>query len=238
MSFKKLITSGCSYSQVPNTDITWPVHLKDKLKIDTEFHAKGAAGNGIISRTIIYNVTKNLEKFKPEEILVGIMWSGLDRFEIYKDKKDIEYTKINSGTFYCNPQSIINSKNYILINNNWTDELSKIYYKNIYSDEWASIVNLEHILRTQWFLQNKNIKYFMTTYDDDGFPKQNLNEDVQFLLGLIDFSNWIDIKNMGDWSRKTGLPFRQQDDSHPSTEMHKLYVEQHIIPHLKNKKYI
>lgn len=238
-----LITSGCSYSQVPNQDKSWPMHLSERLNLPSENLGKGSAGNGMISRTIIYSVTKALESYNADEILVGIMWSGLARFEIYKKNKDIGITKIPGELCYCNPQSInkdIVDKNYVLITPVWEDELSKIFYKNIYSPEWACIVNLEHILRTQWFLKSKNIKYFMTFYDDDALPDKimQLNPDIKFLFAQLDWTNFIKVYNMGNWARGTGLPYARPPDPHPSSEMHELYVNEHIIPHLVERNII
>lgn len=236
---KLLVTSGCSYSQVPNADISWPVPLSKALNVPAEYHGKGACGNGIISRTIIHAVTNALKKYKADEILVGIMWSGLDRFEVYKKNIDIGITKISGPENYCNPQSVVGDNNYCIINSVWDDELSKIFYKNLYSPEWAGIVNIEHILRTQWFLKNLNIKYFMTGYHSNAFPIFGAKDDseIKFLMELIDWENWIKEKNMGEWAIKTNLPFRE-NTNHPSTEMHELYVREHIIPHLVHRNII
>jgi hypothetical protein len=78
---KLLITGGCSYSQIPNTDVAWPQHLQNYLDPDYHIHTgKRATGNEIISHRVIYKVNKALEQgFNPEDILVGVMWSGCDR---------------------------------------------------------------------------------------------------------------------------------------------------------------
>lgn len=240
---KLLVTSGCSYSQVPNADVTWPVHLSKELNIPSINLGKGATGNGMISRTVIYEVTKALNIYKNDEILVGIMWSSLNRFEIYKKEKDIGINNIFGDIYYCNPQSItsdFNTRNYILVNQLWNDELSKLFYKNIYSSEYGCIINLEHILRTQWFLKEKNIKYFMTFYNDDGLPGRDTDNDpdVQFLYSQLDWNNIVKVYDMGGWARKTGLPYARPPDPHPSSEMHELYVNQHIIPHLVERNII
>ena len=69
---KLLITGGCSFSQVPNTDVTWAKHLEQHL--DPDHHrdtGKGATGNEIISHRVIYKVNKALEQgFNTEDIMV------------------------------------------------------------------------------------------------------------------------------------------------------------------------
>ena len=73
-----LITGGCSYSQINNTDTVWCKHLQESLGFRFVAHlGHGAAGNAIISRKIISKVLEVIEEgHKPEDILVGIMWSG------------------------------------------------------------------------------------------------------------------------------------------------------------------
>lgn len=234
---KLLITSGCSFSQVPNSDLSWPIPLSKALNLDVECHGRGACGNGIISRTIIHAVSNALKTYRPDEILVGIMWSGLDRFEFYNKDLDLEITKMAMGNpYYTNPQNIVGPNHYNVVYPTWEDELSKMFYKNIYSDDWGAIVGIEHILRTQWYLKLNNIKYFMTGYGSDSYPQRGVENtpDVKFLFDLIDWDEWVEERNMDNWAISTGLPYRE-GSNHPSTEMHKKYVHEHIIPHLKKK---
>lgn len=237
---KLLITSGCSFSQVPNSDLSWPIPLSKALNLDVECHGRGACGNGIISKTIIYSVSEALKKYNSDELLVGIMWSGLDRFEFYNKNQDLEFEKIEGSPYYCNPQNIVGPYNYYVTNQVWQDELSKIFYKNIYNAEYAALIGLEHILRTQWFLKLHNVKYFMTAYSWDAFPQNGSDNepDVKFLLELIDWEEWLQVKNMDEWARATGMPYREDSGGHPSTDMHKKYVDEQIIPHLQKKGYI
>ena len=73
-----LITGGCSYSQVPNLDVTWPLPLQESLGVRYVAHTgHGAAGNQLISRKVISKVIEAIELgHKPEDMLVGVMWSG------------------------------------------------------------------------------------------------------------------------------------------------------------------
>lgn len=182
-----------------------------------------------------------LKIYHPEELLVGVMWSGRDRLEFYKkDMDDTIVPKFVEGTpYYTNPQWIAGKPHYYLINFHWDDEITTSYCKNFYSDEWASILSYEHILRTEWFLKSKNIKYFMTGYGGDVFPHEYImnDPDISYLHNLIDWDNWLEINNMDLWAQNTGLPYRKIDDHHPSTEMHKLFVDTVILPHLKKKGY-
>ena len=78
---KILITGGCSFSA---DDYCWPVHLQNKLSYDTHYQTGvGSSGNDLISRKVIWQVNKCLKSgIKPEDMLVGIMWSGKERLSL------------------------------------------------------------------------------------------------------------------------------------------------------------
>ena len=55
-----LITGGCSYSQIPNADVAWPLPLQESLGVRYVAHTgHGAAGNQLISRKVISKVIKS-----------------------------------------------------------------------------------------------------------------------------------------------------------------------------------
>ena len=82
---KLLITSGCSFSECITVNAgkgTWPNHLAKMLPDYKHVsYAMGSQGNGLISRGIIYGVCEALKTHSPNEILVGVMWSGSSRHD-------------------------------------------------------------------------------------------------------------------------------------------------------------
>ena len=243
-----LITAGCSYSQVPNSDVTWPVHLNDILKPDSVlFLGQGAAGNGIISRKVIYNTTQMLKRYDPKEILVGIMWSGFDRGEVYSTAH-LESNVIDYGPdhpMYCNPVSVVENRDYYLTNSHWDDPLT-LAYTNAVTAEDQLMRTLEHILRVQWFLKLNQVPYFMTTYDYDCLdcnPYKNemlkKSADLTFLWNQLDRDVWLPIENCYSWAKyESGFDFARPPDTHPSTEQHKSLVERIVVPFLLEKNII
>lgn len=268
MKLKCFISTGCSFTDVPIPEIqdlsyvelenykqyslSWPVHVNNELKTIPKYRGKGASGNGIISRTTIYEVTETLKQFNSDEILVGIMWSGYYRQEIYSvDRQDyylperITRSKVDKSNNF-NPISISGEPNYYKIMPYWNDELSTLYYKNIYDEIGSYILTIEHILRTQWFLKTHNIKYFMTTYmsSPNVLPNKNIinHSDIKYLYDMIDFDNFLNVDSEYDWCK------RFQDEStwdnlnvehkHPNTLQHKAFAEQVILPHLQNKGWL
>lgn len=246
MKVKSLITAGCSFSMVPfGPFVTWPKHLSEELQCETLFLGHGGVGNGIISKRTINAVSNQLESgVDPENILVGIMWSGMHRAECYSTRNP-NHTKIKLSDKMAgldNPTKIDSNSpesNYYIMNIHWNDELSKNFTKYFHDNDGMAITTIEHILRVQWFLKLHNIKYFMSAYANDVFPEdKSTNSDIANLYKLIDFDNWLPLSNMRDFAQQTGIPFLAPDNLHPVTEHHKLMVDTILLPHLKSKGYI
>lgn len=242
---KILVTAGCSFSQVPSKDITWPIHLQNILQTEQVYYlGQGAAGNGIISRKIIFTIENLLQNYDAQDLLVGIMWTARNRFEIYSEKF-IPHQKINTSDSFRNPIAVAEKENYYLVTHHWKDNTSMNWFKYFYNDFNATIITLEHILRTQWYLDTKKIKYFMCqAFDSSLVSKQEkdliINKDIKHLYDCINLNNWIydeNFSNMYQFSLDSGLPFSRPPDKHPSTEHHRLFVEQKVLPMLTNKKY-
>jgi len=241
---KCLITGGCSFSQPNNRDINWVHHLDNYIKPESVSHTGlGAAGNGMISRRVIREVTKHLETYKPNEMLVGIMWSSFKRRDYYSIKP-LECNELGFGhDSYSNPaKGYTQESKWYIINEHWNDPLTTNFFKNSYNFEDSLINTLEHILRVQWFLKSNNIPYFMTEFDYaafDEFPfnkEWKDNKEIKFLWNQIDKSCWLPIENCYQWCRFiSGKDFARPPDPHPSTEQHIELTNRVIIPYLIEK---
>lgn len=240
-----LISAGCSFTQVPGDN--WPVFLRNSLDMQAFFDGAGSAGNDIISKRVIFRVNQCLtvQKYKPDNLLVGVMWSGVSRKSVYLSHEPEEYYRwdnhMRQDWYYSNPQSVgADYKNY-LMHPGWDDKFSQNFYKYYYDDVGLYINTIENILRIQWFLKLHNIKYFFTSYNHDsidGHPYIQYNDhvDVKYLRDQIDYSNFLPIENMYDWGTKEGLKF--DHSHHPTPVMSRAFVDKVILPHLKNKGYI
>ena len=182
----------------------------------------GCQGNGLISRSIIYEVSKQLKEYHSDDIRVGIMWSGPQRYQVYSDDQQVE----NIDGWVENPTGFINNhKNWQILNPHWTTGKSKIYYKNLHMDVYGWIQTLENILRTQWFLEKYNIKYFMTTFINlfKGMPD---TEETKHLWRMIDWDKFLPIEGMYEWCDESGL----DSTNHPTSNAHEKFVKEIIIP--------
>ena len=142
---------------------------------------------------------------------------------------DLAYTLDGTGVDVV----IQDSGNYInsweIMNHHWGTKNSKLYYSSmLYSDTGKLIESLEHILRTQWFLEKHNIKYFMTTMIK--FPDSC--DETEHLFQMIDKSKFLPVSGMFEWAQSTGLPLR--DDDHPSFEQNRIFADTVVLPFLIN----
>jgi hypothetical protein len=236
---KILITGGCSFSECLSPWIkTWPKHLASSLNEYNHIPtAMGSQGNGLISRRVIYQVIQSLKKYNSSDLLVGVMWSGPSRHDVY-----IQNTPplIKEGGYMENPTKFVSGGNgsWIIMNHSWTTESSRNYYQHHHDTIGQYIYSNEHILRTQWFLKLHNIKYFMSTYTNEVFQK-NTHTDIKYLYEQIDFDQFLSADGEYEWCRDySGLEFPLKGDNHPSSEQHRLFTEQVILPFLKEKEYI
>ena len=233
---KLLITGGCSFSECVSRHIdTWPRHLAKELSDYTHISTGlGSQGNGLISRKIIYQTQKNLGN----EIVVGVVWSGPDRHDFYLNPIE----NLNVSRSMENPTTVIDNSvgGWIITNPYWKDSYSKLYYSKFHSSIGQIVYTYEHILRTQWFLEKLNIKYFMGTYTGEVFSANYLSHpEVNHLYNQFDRSTFLPVDGIYEWCRDfSNLEFPVKGDNHPSSDQHKLFTEQVIVPFLKEKNYI
>ena len=253
---KLLITSGCSFSECITVNAgkgTWPNHLAKMLPDYAHIsYAMGSQGNGLISRGIIYGVCEALKAYSPTEILVGVMWSGSSRHD-YRchNVNDLEFlqNKVDNG-WIENPTSFVKDakKNWVILNVNWIDNNieAETYYRMFHSDIGSSISSIEHILRTQYFLQRHHIKYFFTDFVDENIVPKHLikHPEINYLYNLIDREYYLPVSSEYAWCRQQSKFDSLWNDptfkywEHPKSTMHKEFVEQIVYPWLEQKGYM
>jgi len=183
-----IVTGGCSFSNTEDcVDYTrfkmehdsyqldnyksWALHLEDIVPDCNVYNtAKPAAGNGYISRAVIYKVNELLEQYeKPDYVFIQL--SSCDRKELLVNIDDAtSQTDKNIITHFIPEFDIKDvrfNKDVKLKNNNllWLkhsyeeDSMMKYWYKYYYSVEVGYLKTLEHILRLQWFFKVNDISY-------------------------------------------------------------------------------
>jgi hypothetical protein len=83
-----------------------------------------------------------------------------------------------------------NVKNWRILNHDSisSSEDCELYFKIIYNKLQSYVLSVEHILRTQWFLNKLGIKYFMTSHLDIFYDEKNY-------LKMYDFSKLMKDKD-------------------------------------------
>ena len=231
---KVLITSGCSFSTTVDDHIdTWPRHLARAMPAYTHVSkGMGSQGNGLISRSIIHACTEN----KGKELFVGIVWSGPDRHDFYLKDNNVG---TNEDMWMENPTGFTKNKRWVILNHHWRNHYARAYYGMFHDEIGANIATLEHILRTQWFLKQHGIKYFMGTYTADVLANVDQHVDTKHLYDLIDFDRFLPADGIYEWVKDNigddGFPIK--DDFHPSSYAHKQFTDSVILPFIEDKCY-
>jgi hypothetical protein len=243
---KLLLTSGCSFT---DTLDSWPNHLSKKLNFNLDNIAFASQGNGLISRKLIYKINQIPKSIlNQNDIIVGVMWSGIDRAERFIDSKGDQYFVTNLSKPENVTSVVPGYRNWRLMIPDWVKyEDCKLHYEVFNNKISSKIYTIEHILRTQWFLEKHNIKYFMSTYMDIFKDKNNSNEypDVKYLYNMIDFSKFLPINGCFEWVKEHyPKEFRGINkngditDFHPTNFGQEKFTDEVIIPYLKEKNLI
>lgn len=250
---KLLISTGCSFTQYPNTRTNWPFYLTQRLSCDSYYAGTGCADNDFIANKTLYQLDKAIlqNNIDPKTILLGVMWSGLGRKSVYLQNPYIDFYHIkhyedqNQHWFCGNPNRIVDEANYYFINPQWKDQLSDLYYRYFYDEVGAAINTIKNMLLVQNFCKVNNIKYFFTEYAEDTIrTSADLeNPDIKYLYDMLDLTNFLPISNMDYWNQhQSGYSFPVTDDgifdNHPTNEMSEKFVDVVILPHLKSKGYV
>ena len=254
---KHLVVGGCSFSD--GTD-DWPTALVNRLENYTLHNtARGSSGNEMISRRVIHKVNDLLKQESADDIIVGIMWSSATRKTFYGCSKyevnkifhpygKITYKKYikNKQTPDINPEIWPENDNLGLwCNATMGTDFSyyRRYMQDFFSETLSVVQTLEHVLRIQWFLENKSIKYFMVPYMESWVYENNRINAVQidYLIEMIDYDKWLPVDGEYEWVKENSKsPWRNKhkNDHHPSQSQHEDFVNEVILPWLKDKKYV
>ena len=248
---KIFVTSGIALNNVKNN---WQSVCKENLNCELLDLTEEKIGNALISRKLIYKVNELIKTHKPEDIIVGVMWTIPDIHERYlSDGKNDSYV----GKSNTDLTSVVDGiKNWRVLDYDSTtsSEDCDLYFKVFYNWLQSYVLSLEHILRTQWFLKRLGVKYFMTSYLDISNNEENylkiikklkerrkysLNilsySEVVYLFDMLQKSTFLPINGMLEWLQEQ-YPNESFEDSEkliPNQFGHEKFATEMIIPFLK-----
>jgi hypothetical protein len=240
MNKKTLIASGCSFTFEP---WNWPTFVCNEMNYNLVNVGMASQGNGLIAKKAMYQVDKLLKTHKPEDIVVGVMWSGIDRHDFYTDDSK-RLSNING--WIENPTNVVDGrKNWVITNYMWDIPQAKIWYENLHTYVGAMLMTIQNILMVQWYLERKGIKYFMSSYLDifhaNGADTLISHPEVKYLFDMVDFSKFLPVSGCHEWVKENydelgfnGHVGYEHRGIHPTEFGHKKFSEEVIVPYLKN----
>ena len=236
---KTLLASGCSFTFEP---WNWPTFVCDKMDYNLINVGMASSGNGLIGKKVIYQVDKLLKTQQPGDIVVGVMWSGVDRHDFYTD----DSTRLsNINGWIENPTNVVdNRKNWIITNYMWDIPQAKNWYQNLHTHVGAMIITIQNILMVQWYLERKGVKYFMSTYMDifhsSGHKDLIVHPEVKYLFDMIDFSKFLPVSGCHEWVKENYNEFGfsghvgyEHRGIHPTEFGHIKFAEEVVVPFIK-----
>lgn len=237
---KNFVASGCSFTF---EDWNWPTYVAEEFNWKLYNVGMGSMGNRLIANRCIAKVQKLLNKgISPEDIIVGIMWSGIDRHDLFCNEKDKEYLKSTNNIDGAveNPTYISdeNYKDWEILNHNFSTSRNKSFYSLTHTTPDSIVYTFNYIIMVQNYLKIKGIKYFMTHYmDPNNFLQQwEHHPDISLLYSMIDFSNFLPIKGCLEWCQSFNDPkICKPNGSHPEMLGHEIFANQVVIPYIKSK---
>lgn len=239
MNAKILLTSGDSFSNTlydqhgAVRNRTWPIWLRDKLPGVQHFsEGIGGQSNQLIAHRLHYRLHMILKDHAAQDILVGVMWSGRDRWSVFDSTlHSVETDRDKDGrpvNFIPDAQG-----HWILCHPNHNHDLNHVYYKHFYDPVWAQIMTIQEIVTTQQYLKYLQVPYFMTQSFDACFDHAlTADPNVSWLYQQIDFASWLPVTSMQDWCNEhcpTG-----DNNFHPRTEQCQQFVDQVVWPFVQN----
>lgn len=243
---KVLLTSGCSFTECYGWDDnhnpdnrTWPIWLREKLTDRTHYsEGFGGQGNNLIAQRTQYRIEQLLKTHQPNDILVGIMWSGSDRWECYKTE-DHDFPRVlgelHNPIKFIEPVPNITTGSWIMMHPQYIHEHNDLFYKKFYDPVWMQIMTLQSIIHTQRYLREKGINYFMSQAFNTCLDRGRRNDvNTSWLWDQIDFDTWLPVDSMKEWCDQN-CPIPNVNNFHPRSEQCEQFVNQVVVPWLTEK---
>jgi hypothetical protein len=233
-----LLLSGCSYTDnedFPSIAFGRRVYNKSLCKI----LARGGAGNHYIARSILDNITPDVDK-------VFILWSGLSRLDLefpIEMKHDVSSYYEGSPLHVTGDTIWFHTGGY---DGTWHNHSRTKYSKYVHEFiknqylplNWNYLVrkNLRSIIGCLNTLEQKNIEYrFGFIYDifqDYSDSQQSLGGPVDRNEPLLDLINWNKFLPTTPYEFCTSNNLLSSDGFHPSNEGFKQWWNSvsHLVP--------
>lgn len=212
------LAHGCSF-----TRYGWPCWPKfvpwfdDKINMIN--NGRSGSGNETISRAAINSAMK----YKDIEHMY-IMWSGTDRYEVVTKDKEIDEAK-GRATYYVWDEDLQWSTWY---GGHPEKDKHEYYRKHFWDEQHQYYRTLEHILRTQMFLDRKRIPYTMMVFNRHVLRTDAYSESEHKLYDNIDWTKFLfykDRQGLWEFSEDNYKKYYIVGETHPPPIAHYHWVK-------------
>jgi hypothetical protein len=213
----KTIAHGCSF-----TRFGWPCWPKFVPWFDGGItmlnKGRSGSGNETISRAAINSAMKHRQIDH-----MYIMWSGTDRYEVVsmEEMKEIK----SRATYYVWDEDFQWSTWY---GGHPEKDKDEYYRRYFWDEEHQYYRTLEHILRTQMFLDKKKIPYTMMIYNQHVLRNEFHSESERALHDEIDWTKFLfykDRKGLWEFGEDLYKEYYIPGESHPPPIAHYHWVK-------------
>lgn len=264
--YKLIITAGCSFSAGGHT---WVCDLESyylSRNPSCEFlHlAVPSQSNELIQKKATRAVLSALDRFKPEDIALFVMWSTHDRRAFYLPDSstdrlvDLWTLNIKEHTWR---QQFADLDNKILARDGqktgvaelgsgagWyhmhgstmnSDIISKTYYDHVHSLELGVHVTLENMLILDLLVSRLGIfscSMLIMTSVYDSIVQHRQHNLCEHLYSAVDWTKF-DLQGEYDYLRSqlNSAQYFTPDGLHPNRRGHSLWFQQQLLPRLADK---
>ena len=217
----KTIAHGCSFTRFKWP--CWPAYVSwFNGGISMLNKGRSGSGNETISRGVINSALKHHEIEH-----MYIMWSGTDRYEVITkeegpdDRGEMTYrvwdNDFNWSVYY---------------GGHFEKDKHEMYRRHFWDEEHQYYRTLEHILRTQMFLDKKEIPYTMMLFNKDVLSEKFFSESERGLYNEINFSKFKFYKGNGglnEFAEDNYKEYYLRGESHPPPIAHYHWVKDVIF---------
>ena len=213
----KTVAHGCSF-----TRYKWPCWPKFVPWFNGGLtmlnKGRSASGNETISRGAINSAMKHTQIDH-----MYIMWSGTDRYEVVtKDKGEYAY---GGGTYPVADEDFQWSTWY---GGHPDKDKHEYYRRHFWDEEHQYYRTLEHIHRTQMFLNQKGIQYTMMIFNKDVLRGKFYSESERASYNTIDWTKFLfykDKKGLWEFAEDNYKEYYIPGESHPPPIAHYHWVK-------------
>jgi hypothetical protein len=245
--YKLIITSGCSFSE--NTD-TWVCELERYYRAvnpacEFQHLAVASQGNELIQKKATWAVLSALNRYRPEDIALFVMWSTHDRRAFYLPEYTRDLMRIPVFNNKPIPPQFTDLSGLEQPGSGWVhchssttgeNPVSDFYYSHIHSLELGVHVTLENMLTLNLLLNQKGVwsrQMMIMSRVYDHIITHSQHNLCEHLCAAMDWSS-VDLVGELDWLR--GQPHSDQyfraDGQHPNRRGHELWFQQRLLPRI------